>query len=134
MTNDHLSHELILTQQRAKAAEDRLARAKEEFEVGRQRLEKEVVALRCVPFHSSGTLNDLCWDPQYLSQTDSPVPLLFWFCDRLISVPMAHRDYRISRPLSFPWFFSGHTVAVFLRFPFKWVLFWFSLLSRMTLR
>jgi hypothetical protein len=48
LTNDHLSHQLILTQQRAKAAEDRLARAKEEFEVGRQRLEKEVVALRQV--------------------------------------------------------------------------------------
>ena len=48
LTNDHLSHELILTQQAAKAAEDRLARAKEEFEVGRQRLEKEVVALRQV--------------------------------------------------------------------------------------
>ena len=31
--------------------------------------------------------------PPVSSQTDSPVPLLFWFCDRLISVPVAHRVY-----------------------------------------
>ena len=35
---------------------------------------------------SAGTLS--------LSLTDSPVPLLFWVCNRLISVPMVHRDYR----------------------------------------
>jgi hypothetical protein len=32
--------------------------------------------------------------PSVSSLTDSPVPLLFWFCDRLISVPVVHRDYR----------------------------------------
>ncbi len=34
-------------------------------------------------------------------------------------------------PLVFP---GVLTLAVFLRFPFKWVLFWFSLLSHMALR
>ena len=48
LMNDDLTHQLHLSQQLARDAEDQLARAKEDFEIGRQRLEKEVVALRQV--------------------------------------------------------------------------------------
>ena len=46
--------------------------------------------------------------------------------------PGSDDPHRSLDPLVSPGFFLD--IAVFLRFPFKQVLFWFSLLSRMVLR